>query len=309
MIYLLSSLDGNDIIEVEDWKEIAARPNFSSDVNLKDKHLYKIIGSYKLKDKRTCGITSCHTPHNKGFIVVTDDGIETNIGNDCGFKYFNVKFNELTQEFLRGLTREQRKIALDKAIARIDEWRLKADDLKNGDKNIDWAIKLIDNIKNPLVIGFFASIELKKMANMPTNVVTVPVKDSEKESDIQNIFGKTYTEGGSTFTEKPIGTISHIDCLTSQYDLRRIFYFSVTKVLKELSSVKYAQMSSPALSVLLRKVDGIDFNLNLASERLKIARVFLCKENLKPMYEKMKQMDIVSRADLKRFEAFINSIQ
>lgn len=309
MIYLLSSLEGNDIIEVSDWSDVTARTNFSSDVDLKDKHLHKIIGSYELKEKRTCGLTSCRTPHNKGFIVITDDGVETNIGGDCGFKYFNIKFNNLTQEFIRNLTHEQRKIALVKAKARIDEWRLKADALKGGVKNIDWAIKLIEDIKNPLVIGRFASTDLKRMASVPTNVVTVSRVSDERESDIQEIFNKHYTEDGENLVEEQIGTIAHIDCLIPQYELRNIFYMSVTKVLKELTAAHPNKITSPAMSILLRKVDAIDYNLRLAEERLEIARDFLTKDNLYPMYEKMFQMHIVSRADLKRYEGFINSLE
>ncbi|AEF45826.1 hypothetical protein SerAS12_2706 [Serratia sp. AS12] len=309
MIYLLSSADSNDILEISDWDEIIRRPNFAENVDLRDKNLHRIIGSYELKDKRSCGITSCHKPHNKGFIVVTDDDVETNIGNDCGFKYFNVKFNDMTQEFLRNLTNEQRKLALFKAYDRVDGWRQQADKLKVGEKNIDWAISLINDIKNPLVIGRYASTELKRMAAVPTNLVTVPRLATSKEADIQELFDKKYSEREEQTVDEPIGVIEHIDSLTSQHDLKSIFYMSVTKVLRELAACNPTRMSSPAMSALLRKVDLVDFNLKLAEERLLIARQFLTTKNLHAMYEKMFQMDVVSRADLKRYESFINGLK
>lgn len=308
MIYLLKDEDSNDILEISDWGEITKRASFVENVDLKNKKLHKIIGSYELKDKRTCGIISCHTAHNKGFIVVTEDNIETNIGGDCGFKYFNVNFNDMTQDFLRNLKNEQRKITLIKAFSRLKEWRNKADLLKSGEKNIDWAIKHINDIKNPLVVGRFSSTELKRMASISQTIVTVPRIASKKDAEIQELFDRKYAEAEEQTIDVVIGSIQHIDCLSAQHDLREIFYMSVTKVLKDLANFNPGKMASPAMSTLVLKVNAIDLNLKIAAERLDIARHFLKKENLQPMYDKMNEMDVVSRADLQRFGNYIKGL-
>ncbi|GAA6578881.1 hypothetical protein AF22_02538 [Klebsiella pneumoniae CHS 66] len=308
MIYLLSDLNSDDIIEISDWEVVRQRENFHENVDLKDKKLFKIIGSYELQDKRTCGITSCHKAHNRGYIVATEDGIETNIGNDCGFKYFNVAFNDLTNLFLRNLKNEQRKLSLFKAIAKISEWRKKADLLKEGEFNIDWAIKNIELIKNPSVIGRYASTELKRMASTSTTKVTISRVASKKEADIQEVFDRKYAESEEQTVEVAIGSVEHVDCLLEQNDLRQAFYMSVTKVMKELMFCNPSTMSSPAMAKLVLKVNNIEFNLNFSSERLEAARRFLKKENLQPIYDKMYQMDIVSRSDLQRYSNFINCL-
>ncbi len=308
MIFLLKDYDSNEIIEISDWDQVTSRPNFMKDVDLKDQHLQKIIGSYNLKDARTCGIKSCHTGHNKGYIVVTECGMETNIGNCCGKKYFKIKFEDLTKIFSKNLDHEKRKLSLHNAKSKIPEWRQKADILKSGEQNINWAIELIRGIKDQSVVGHFASTELKRMAAVPTNIVTTARHATQRESDIQELFDKRYPVAERTEIDI-IGIIEHIDCLLPQNDLRQIFYVSVTRVLKALAKSEPALMSSPKMINLLSKVNNIESNLEYASERLDIARKFLVKENLKPLYNKMKDMDTVSSADLERYLFFINSLQ
>lgn len=112
MIYLQ---EGEEFIEVKDWQEISSRKNYSPDLNIKDRSLEKIIGYYELPEKLKCGLSSCHTPHFKGYLVQTGDGSETNIGNACGKKYFDVVFEQMSVDFLNALEFAKLKAALTEA--------------------------------------------------------------------------------------------------------------------------------------------------------------------------------------------------
>jgi hypothetical protein len=92
-----------ELISVEAWADIEARPGFVKDLNPAEHTLHAIIGRYLFKNRIQCGLSDCRTPHGKGYIVVTKDGGETNIGKDCGRTYFGVDFEQLARKFDRDL--------------------------------------------------------------------------------------------------------------------------------------------------------------------------------------------------------------
>ena len=71
-------------IEVENWDDIKSQAAFLENLDPSKHELKSVIGFYAFKEKGKCGLTTCHQPHMKGFIVETKKGILTNIGKDCG---------------------------------------------------------------------------------------------------------------------------------------------------------------------------------------------------------------------------------
>lgn len=75
------------LVRIETWEDVLTRPGFKTDVDPRAVSLKSIIGSYAFATFLPCGLSSCHTPHGRGYLVLTSDGHETNIGKDCGKKY------------------------------------------------------------------------------------------------------------------------------------------------------------------------------------------------------------------------------
>ncbi len=73
-------------------------------MNSSEHQLEAIIGRYSFLDKIKCGLSNCHTPHGRGYIVTTKAGLQTNIGKDCGKTYFGVDFETLPKKFDRDMT-------------------------------------------------------------------------------------------------------------------------------------------------------------------------------------------------------------
>jgi hypothetical protein len=78
-----------DILSPEDFNR---RERYSNSVDPKSTKLIAVLAPYRFKDKVHCGLTSCRTPHNFGYLISTEDDRETNIGNDCGRKHFGKDF-------------------------------------------------------------------------------------------------------------------------------------------------------------------------------------------------------------------------
>lgn len=89
---------------ITDFEEITARPNFIERVVIQKGEkvegvLHDLIGYYLFKDEVKCGISSCGTKHQKGYIASLNDGNEIIIGHNCGKRYFGVSFDEKTTQF------------------------------------------------------------------------------------------------------------------------------------------------------------------------------------------------------------------
>ena len=90
-------------ISVKTVEELRDRPLYRESLSFGDgiRELLDILGEYSFPDTKMipCGIQGCRTPHMKGFLVITTDGLETNIGNVCGKKHLGVNFQEKRTAF------------------------------------------------------------------------------------------------------------------------------------------------------------------------------------------------------------------
>ena len=60
------------LVKVSDWQDILERPGFDANLNPNKSELKTIIGRYVFGDKVKCGLSICHTPHAKGYLVTTN---------------------------------------------------------------------------------------------------------------------------------------------------------------------------------------------------------------------------------------------
>ena len=110
-----------ELIRVETWEDITTRPGFDGNLNPANQKLASIIGQYGFKDQVPCGLSNCHTLHQRGYIVVTKEGRETNIGKDCGKNYFGVDFEELSAKFTRDIREKENREKLWSLSFRLED--------------------------------------------------------------------------------------------------------------------------------------------------------------------------------------------
>jgi hypothetical protein len=140
-----------ELIRVESWEDIQSRPGFSSDLDPSQHELASIIGRYAFSDRIRCGLSNCHTPHAKGYIVATKDGRETNIGKDCGKTYFGVDFETMSRKFDQDITDKENREQLWSFSFKIEEVKAQVSGLRDSAHGADWVYKtsraLIENGK------------------------------------------------------------------------------------------------------------------------------------------------------------------
>lgn len=85
------------------FEEIASRPKWQDGLDALRHKPMRIIGDYSFAKSKEikCGLRNCRRPHMNGYVIETDDGIETHIGNRCGKTHFDITWGELHAVYRR----------------------------------------------------------------------------------------------------------------------------------------------------------------------------------------------------------------
>lgn len=117
---------GHELLRFEhpaQWKE---RPGWRERIKLSEHNLAKIVGGYHLgRDLwQHCGL--CNTEHGRGYVVATTEGLETQIGKDCGLKHLGARFEELERQFTVALEAQDRMKRLRELLVQKGEMLTRA---------------------------------------------------------------------------------------------------------------------------------------------------------------------------------------
>lgn len=120
------------------YLEAKSRPRFRESLDLKEHALLEITDSYQEPERVPCGLSSCRTPHNKGYIVETSDGLQTNIGHVCGRVHLGANFRVLENQF-RARQREHDHFAtIDEFLRQAAAHVARIDALWHGKRGGAW---------------------------------------------------------------------------------------------------------------------------------------------------------------------------
>jgi len=134
------------LVKVEDWKEIASLPGFIDNLDPRNQKLASIIGQYVFPEKIRCGLSNCHTPHAKGYVANTESGLITNIGKDCGKRYFGIDFENQSKKFDSDVKAQNNRESLSKFKNQIETFSENIKTLREASKGADWVHKKIKNL-------------------------------------------------------------------------------------------------------------------------------------------------------------------
>ncbi|NBN74782.1 hypothetical protein I6G31_13755 [Proteus penneri] len=294
----------DEIVQVPDWSIIKNREHYTEALDIKGKSLEKIIGYYELDEKISCGLKNCNTPHLRGYIVKTDAEIETNIGNACGNKYFDVIFGEMSSEFLNKVEYEKLKQSARLAKPEIFTLWKKINELTVGPKNILWAIRLFKDISDPNIIGRSAYNRLQIMYGNNDNKVYLTTLTTAKEKELAEVAGRRIDET----VDIVVGQIKYIDFLSKDDSLDSIFYSELKAPVSELESCDPERTSRTKLKKIMVKINAINTNITRLKDKLEIARLFFTNENLSQLLNWMEKDENVSNADIERYQTFLEKL-
>lgn len=237
------------LISVENWDDIEARPGFITNLNPLDHQLASIIGRYLFKEKIRCGLSNCHTPHAKGYIVTTKDGQSTNIGKDCGKKYFGVDFEDLSKKFDRDITEKENRIRLFSFSFQIEEVERTISELRKKEHGADWVYKktlpLLSASKDcPEVIVR----QISTMIKTGTGILSVQREATQEEIETMEAMQRRKIQRPH-FVEDRIAEITGIQTLHSENDLKKLLVLDLEENLKAFKGKDIDSLSSVRLII------------------------------------------------------------
>ncbi|MBH2803932.1 hypothetical protein [Serratia ureilytica] len=299
--------EGGVLIKLDDWEQIYSRPNFIKDLNLKDKKLKALIGYYKNEPPRKCGISNCHRTHKMGAIVITEDNCEASIGHMCGSKNFEEKFDILIKQLEKEVDAEIYKEAVASRKSRIFDYWNQAAALTVGANGILKLAEKISQLRDPLVVGRFASMELMSMAANQRTKVTKPEWVEKSKSELTEEEVKS-GEKKYKLEDVVIGQIKNTEVILSSNDMAKLYREEIEQVLIALQHLDLDKATPKQIGNVGRRVAVLDTRIARANTLKSLSTEFLTHKNLYPLYEKMHPMDTVSRKDLELYEVFINAL-
>ncbi|MDB0573904.1 hypothetical protein LBW59_24490 [Ralstonia solanacearum] len=291
------------LIRVDDWATLVERAGFTDDLDPKQHELKAIIGRYAFKDKLRCGLSSCHTPHNRGYIVATKSGLETNIGKDCGKTHFGVDFNDMSRQFERDITEKENRETLWSFHFRLDEILQTIDDIRRAERGADWVYRR----SRPL-------IELNKgcpekivrrigdMLKTGTSIVTVSREATKEEIDAKEArTGRQVRR--PYYVDEPAGEIANLHVLYCENDLREILVLDLETKSKGLSNLDIDTMTYEQLLRWVKWVGTVEEKLQRAQDTVASGRQFLTAENLSCLSRIVSSDD-----DVRAFNEYLKSL-
>jgi hypothetical protein len=122
------------LIVIDSYEELRARPGFAPSLAFhpkSDRHFGAVVAPYRFRELIACGIDSCHTPHQNGYLITTSDGRETGIGSHCGRKHFGIQFTREKKRVDEAVQRKRRIDTVMRAVALIPEYLVTVKQLKH----------------------------------------------------------------------------------------------------------------------------------------------------------------------------------
>jgi hypothetical protein len=290
--------------KVDCWDDVLERPGFTPDLDPEKHELQSVIGRYVFGDMVKCGLSNCHTPHARGYIVATKSGLETNIGKDCGKKYFSLDFDGMAKQFDIDMAAYENRDLLWNFSFRIEELEVKIAELRSCVKGADWVNKkaqaLTDPGKLPLAITRQVRELVKQKSGRFTRDRTATAQEAE---DMEALAGRTL--------ERPLyvtefeATIQGIEALYPENNLRQILMVKILDELKAFKNVDIDQLTNAQLIRWKKWATSVDLLFDQAMESVQHGRLLLTYKNLQPLLE---LPGLNKNDEVERFTTFIKEL-
>lgn len=294
----------NGFIKIERWEDIESLPGFVGNLNPSAHKLKAIIGRYIFKDYIKCGLSNCHTPHGKGYIATTMEGMSTNIGKDCGKKYFGVDFETLSKKFDRDFTEAENRDRLWSFSFQVEELEDKINSMRQGKKGADWVNKKSQQLLRP---GGDCPNEIVRrvtaMVKARTSTLTHEREATESEIEIAEAQAGRRVQRPYTI-EEPIAEIAGFEVLYPENNLKSLLIDDLEANLKSFKSKNIDILSFEELRNWVKWAGSVENVIETAQKLTTLGPKLLSKENLEPFTRLSKTRD-----DIAKFRSYLKNLE
>lgn len=268
------------LVRFESWEEVETRPGFSPRLDPRQRTLKSIVGYYGLPTWRPCGLSICQTPHGIGYMVQTTDGSVTNIGKDCGKRYFGVEFKVKAKQFERDLRGFERRERVRSAQLQGPAIQARLDALKDEPRGGQWITRTLRALRDPTQgLPRSTLAQLDGLARRRDGTLTVARVATAQEAEMLKAQGRQHT-GGPIYIDDVVGHLEGLAALYPENDLRQLLVIAFADHLPRLVAADPDSLNDKHLRDLAKWTESIEPNLERAAAAIEHGRRLLTPENL-----------------------------
>lgn len=297
------------LVRVESWDDVIEIPGFTASVDPRKDKLKAIIGKYTLSDRVPCGLITCRTPHNRGFVVSLEGNQVSNIGKDCGKTHFGVDFETMSRAFdrdVRMLDWRERITAFQSTIPGL---LYRISDLRNASQG-DWVYKtsqLFKSVNCPQLIkdvliqlvrnrdGTLTQSRLETLAEAEAREAMSPADPMRSDDDDRSPRRRQVLE--------KIGVLEGWAILDPEMDLRSILIVEALPRLKTIEELIVSNLTERQLRDTVKWIDGTEAMLQKATDAISEGKKFLRQTNISQM-----RVLLFKPSDLQTFDKILRTL-
>ena len=169
-------------MRIKTWDDIYEMSGYTDSLDPKKEKLKQVINKYELPNKGRCGLSNCRTPHNIGCIVETESGRLTNLGNDCGKKYFGENFTSLSNKLSKEIDYSNKIENIKLAKLNIAENYRKLNEIEADWKRIESVYRAI---KSEGLDGLYDKLE--QMKHSKSSIIAIQRRATKSEIELEEV--------------------------------------------------------------------------------------------------------------------------
>lgn len=261
----------------QSYADMLDRKAFVAPLDHQQHHLKAVLTDYHFAQLAPCGLKGCRQPHNNGFLVITESGVETNVGKDCGRSYFgDAVFSTAQADYQR---RRQRA----DLISRIRALQAEADPIAARLKDVvfrkfggKWTRRvegaIVQLLGQPLVDSLGFAHLRGELAVLRT------VERSDEEIDDAVAMTPGLSRERAKYVTETVGTLEPMPWIG--FDFRQRLLGNLVEPLRALALVDPDELPTPKLKAKLKPFDDLDAEIARAEEAAASAIRFLSPDHL-----------------------------
>ena len=254
---------------------MAAREGFQEVLDQKQHTLARILTDYEFAKDCRCGISTCKTWHRFGFLTLTVDGLETNVGHVCGRNTFGEDaFKKARATYAR--ERETEDLLNRAAQIKLDSVGIsrRVEALEVAPHGAGWVVKVRAALAQVLGNDLFESLRYAEQRG------GLEVKEARIRSraEVDRLVSTTRQKREQLQVEE-----TRIGMLISMPWIKHDFSSLRKHLLEPLAAfqwVELAEMTLPQLRVQVKQFDGMGDTVAKAEEACRSATAFFDPVNL-----------------------------
>jgi hypothetical protein len=192
--------------------DLLQRPLYHPRLDPAQSKLAEVLAPYHFPEPYPCGLSTCRTPHQSGYLVMTEDQKETNIGRICGARIFG-------DDFLIKANLQEQRARLKHQLDTLQQVRERRDDylsriatLFNRTLGVKWTENTYRSFKEAVGPVVFKQLREKALRNEPTiENVRVATPEERSRHRIANPNGRPLQ-----FVSEKAGELAGLDFLNHE---------------------------------------------------------------------------------------------